>query len=48
MVSKTFLQNLIACVFMAVRQNVKNKNDLVVVQELELAIKLALYGVLFI
>ena len=44
-ISYAFLQYLIACFLIAVRQNVTNLESSVVVQELELAIYLALYGV---
>jgi hypothetical protein len=47
-VSKTFSQYRITCSFTAVRQDVKSTDNLVVVQELEFAINLALYGVLCI
>jgi hypothetical protein len=45
-VSKTFSQYLITYPFTAVRQDVKSTDNLVVVQEVEFAINLALYGVL--
>ena len=42
--SYTFSQYLITCLFTAVRHEVNNLESSVVVQELELAINLALYG----
>ena len=42
--SYTFSQYLITCLFTAVRHEVNNLESSVIVQELELAINLALYG----